>query len=418
MNNENDDSKVNAKLDAHPEHSVSKINLSRQILNAPHVWDFNRTGIPDNKLRIDNQTWRFKAEKLLVVQHSETIDFFISYRREKGGSTAALLYEVLKMNGLQGFFDARSLQDGNFADAIKQNILKAKNFILVVAPETLDSDYVKQEIDIAYTAGKKVIPIFVSGYNYFPADLDNERLIHENAIILKHDNFDECIGKLRKWMVTNKSQLVQNCLDRWKKQGENGLDTLVDVWRDLAGPAKVMEIASKELRSAWNDSNTSGGSHTVLASIPTGELKEIAKEMGVEHKGSRRAVLDTLEKWLAGKNPDFVEEDRKYKDGPERFYRLRDYIALQLKSRGSSQDLMSMIENVDHAIKGHKTSEKILQQVFNNPDLDFSEMLRCLPLEKTLVNELGAEFLETPPRSREEIFSALEDWVDYADKRS
>ena len=85
---------------------------------------------------------------------------FISYRRDGGVQTAALIREKLKNLGYTTFFDYDSLRQGRFDEAILRAIEKCTDFILVLSPGALDrcrnsGDWVRTEIAHAPCRPKK-----------------------------------------------------------------------------------------------------------------------------------------------------------------------------------------------------------------------------------------------------------------------
>ena len=65
-------------------------------------------------------------------------DIFISYRREGGFDTAALLCGRLKDAGYRVFFDVEALRSGRFNAALYCEIERCRDFIVVLTPGCLE----------------------------------------------------------------------------------------------------------------------------------------------------------------------------------------------------------------------------------------------------------------------------------------
>jgi hypothetical protein len=62
-----------------------------------------------------------------------------------------------------------------------------KHFICIVAPSTLDSPYVRQEIKWAIDTGKRTIPIWHNGFRT-STDAELKDFLNSNAIIVENEN--------------------------------------------------------------------------------------------------------------------------------------------------------------------------------------------------------------------------------------
>jgi dipeptidyl aminopeptidase/acylaminoacyl peptidase len=91
---------------------------------------------------------------------------FISYRRDPSEDLARLLYEHLEKRGFNVFYDFESLNDGRFDKAIEAKISKSDYFLIILAPGTLDSPWVRQEIATALQHEKTIIPLFTRDFDF------------------------------------------------------------------------------------------------------------------------------------------------------------------------------------------------------------------------------------------------------------
>jgi hypothetical protein len=97
-------------------------------------------------------------------------DIFISYRRRGAGSgVAGELQAKLENLGYKVFLDVDDIGSGQFPDQIKRAIEECKDFLLVLAPGTLDrcvdeEDWVRREIILAQDLNKNIIGVGLPGF--------------------------------------------------------------------------------------------------------------------------------------------------------------------------------------------------------------------------------------------------------------
>ena len=134
-------------------------------------------------------------------------DVFISYRRDGGHEMARLLYEHLKLKGLNCFFDLQELGSGQFNVKLLQSIDESKNFVLVLSPHSLErcentDDWVRQEIEHAIAANKNIVPFMMDNFRW-PTSLPESiaRLPYYNGVQLVREYFDASIKKLLDLLV-------------------------------------------------------------------------------------------------------------------------------------------------------------------------------------------------------------------------
>ena len=97
-------------------------------------------------------------------------DIFISYRRRGAGAgVAGELQAKLENRGYKVFLDVDEIASGLFPTQIQQAIAECKDFILVLAPGTLDhcvepGDWVRREIEEAERLGKNIVGVALQGF--------------------------------------------------------------------------------------------------------------------------------------------------------------------------------------------------------------------------------------------------------------
>ena len=97
-------------------------------------------------------------------------DIFISYRRKGAGAgVAGELQAKLENLGYKVFLDVDEIGSGRFPDQIKRAVEECKDFLLVLAPGTLDhcgeeEDWVRREIILAQDLNKNIIGVGLPGF--------------------------------------------------------------------------------------------------------------------------------------------------------------------------------------------------------------------------------------------------------------
>jgi hypothetical protein len=90
---------------------------------------------------------------------------FISYRRKPSAMLATLIAKELEKRGIEVFVDTRK---GDGAGSFPRHLLTAVEngdvFVCLLANTTFESDWVRREIEHAFTMGKTMIPVFQESY--------------------------------------------------------------------------------------------------------------------------------------------------------------------------------------------------------------------------------------------------------------
>ena len=103
-----------------------------------------------------------------MAQVEKTV--FISYRRADV-YTALAVYETLKNQGYDVFFDYRSISSGDFEQVISSNVRARAHFLLILTPTALDrcnepGDWLRREIELAIDEKRNIIPLFFKGFRF------------------------------------------------------------------------------------------------------------------------------------------------------------------------------------------------------------------------------------------------------------
>ena len=132
---------------------------------------------------------------------------FISYRRTDV-YTALAVYENLKNQGYDVFFDYRSVSSGDFEQIISSNIRARAHFILILTPTAFDrldepGDWLRREIEIAINEKRNIIPLFFKGFQFGVPSVSEKltgklkNLSRYNGLNVHEDYFDEAMYRLR-----------------------------------------------------------------------------------------------------------------------------------------------------------------------------------------------------------------------------
>ncbi len=129
-------------------------------------------------------------------------DVFISYRRDGGYAMARLLYEHLRAQGLNPFFDLEELRSGPFNVKLYEAIEESENFLLVLPVNSLnrcveENDWLRLEIQHAIKYDKNIIPAMMNGFSWPDNMVDSiKKLSSYNGVLLSRDYFDASVQKI------------------------------------------------------------------------------------------------------------------------------------------------------------------------------------------------------------------------------
>lgn len=152
------------------------------------------------------------------------MDVFISYRRNTGGVYADPFAEFFTQHGISFFWDVKSLHDqtGEFPEILRDNILAAQDFLLILSPGVFDGlgeDAIfVQEINLALREHKNMIPVLCGGFSFpqqLPASLSVlPRLEGVQAHDKKFDRTELLLDVLSKMTKTGARQRALAALMR------------------------------------------------------------------------------------------------------------------------------------------------------------------------------------------------------------
>jgi len=136
----------------------------------------------------------------LLRKPSGATTIFISYSREESSVLALLVLSRLQIVGLNAFLDIQDLKPGeDWHSRLCDEVQKRDYFISLLAPKTLKSEYVREEITWALTHHRQIIPIWHNGYKGENENTELAELLKKNAIVVAREHpidYDNAITNL------------------------------------------------------------------------------------------------------------------------------------------------------------------------------------------------------------------------------
>lgn len=125
---------------------------------------------------------------------------FISYRRGSSWGQARSIEQSLRQRGANVFIDIDDINEGRFAEIIEKAIAECDYFLAVLAPGTLDSEWVRREIRYALAQGKTIIPLLLDNFRLEASQIppDIKEIASHNAITLLPEFYAEAMDRLAK----------------------------------------------------------------------------------------------------------------------------------------------------------------------------------------------------------------------------
>jgi|GEM_PF-5551537 len=126
---------------------------------------------------------------------------FISYKNRETWTYANIVHTRLKQEGVDSYLDRESLRGGDYEEQLFNAISKRDNLIVMLVKNTLESEWVVNEIDFALKAGKNIIPVLI---DVKMEDLDIPEKIadlgKQQAVYFSQANLDQAIERIIQYM--------------------------------------------------------------------------------------------------------------------------------------------------------------------------------------------------------------------------
>jgi CheY-like chemotaxis protein len=155
------------------------------------------------KMAVEHITERAKSKPQAAKtpapkSQADSPSVFISYRRMNTWGKARAIANSLREHHVDVFLDVDSIGSGSFPPYILKAIVERDYFILLLAPETLDSEWVQKEIQYALEMEKTIIPVLLDGFQMnettIPADFTG--LLKYNGIEVTAKSYQGDIERL------------------------------------------------------------------------------------------------------------------------------------------------------------------------------------------------------------------------------
>ena len=173
-------------------------------------------------------------------------DVFISYRRDGGDILAMLLYNRLKDDGYNPFYDIETLRSGRFNEQLYDKIAECDDFICVLPPHALDrctdeNDWVRKEIEKALELKKNIVPVLMRGFEFpkqLPAVIDELRFYQ--GIAASSEFFEETYTRLKRLLTAKVETASKKTV-----QGNAMIDLLEEVYQKMIDFREALQLGDQ-----------------------------------------------------------------------------------------------------------------------------------------------------------------------------
>jgi|GEM_PF-382966 len=213
----------------------------------------------------------------------ENLEVFVSYSRTDG-DFARKINEQLQLNGKTTWFDQESIATGSdFQKEIEKGIESADNFLFIISPEAIESEYCANEVAYASQLNKRFVTVY---YRETDPKIMPPELAAVQWINFKDLDFHSAFSQLVRTLDTDREHLQAHT--RWQRRAMEWQDNQKDKSRLLRG--SEFALADEWLQDALNKSKKPA---------PTALQEAFIKESGKaiialqekEHKTNQRLKL-------------------------------------------------------------------------------------------------------------------------------
>ena len=132
---------------------------------------------------------------------------FLSYRRTNATWTLAI-FQNLKHEGYDVFFDYSSIPSGDFESAILENIKARAHFLVLLTPSAMErcgesNDWLRREIETALDNQRNIVPLMLESFDFGTPSIASQltgklaALKAYNGLSVPVEYFEEAMTKLR-----------------------------------------------------------------------------------------------------------------------------------------------------------------------------------------------------------------------------
>jgi hypothetical protein len=204
-----------------------------EVFSAHRIKEFEQLG---KTVKENGGTWLRNLEEVISFLNSpaktKTIkevyyDGFVSFGRQESHGFAHSIANRLNESGLNFFIDLNDIPliiDNK--EHIYSAILKSDNFIYIISPNAIRSEYCKKELDFAIKNKKRIIPIShivpKEGQKQVDLLVANKKIIKSN----KGLDIDSVVNRVKEKINTDREYVRKHTLylsqaRKWKYLGEN-----------------------------------------------------------------------------------------------------------------------------------------------------------------------------------------------------
>ena len=133
------------------------------------------------------------------------ISVFISYQRSSGFAYATMINQHLNTLGADVFMDVHDLHQGNFEDNLNDALSNVQHVVVVLAPGTLNSEWVVREVAKGLKLGKNIVPVLVNDYRIdtdpdMPQQLIDLEFQKQNAITMPYEHYQSALDRIARFV--------------------------------------------------------------------------------------------------------------------------------------------------------------------------------------------------------------------------
>jgi hypothetical protein len=204
-----------------------------EVFSAHRIKEFEQLG---KTVKENGGTWLRNLEEVISFLNSpaktKTIkevyyDGFVSFGRQESHGFAHSIANRLNESGLNFFIDLNDIPliiDNK--EHIYSAILKSDNFIYIISPNAIRSEYCKKELDFAIKNKKRIIPIShivpKEGQKQVDLLVANKKIIKSN----KGLDIDSVVNRVKEKINTDREYVRKHTLylsqaRKWRYLGEN-----------------------------------------------------------------------------------------------------------------------------------------------------------------------------------------------------
>lgn len=213
----------------------------------------------------------------------ENLEVFVSYSRTDG-DFARKINEQLQLNGKTTWFDQESIATGSdFQKEIEKGIESADNFLFIISPEAIESEYCANEVAYASQLNKRFVTVY---YRETDPKIMPPELAAVQWINFKDLDFHSAFSQLVRTLDTDREHLQAHT--RWQRRAMEWQDNQKDKSRLLRG--SEFALADEWLQDALEKSKNPPPTALQEAFIKESG-KAIIATQEKEHKTNQRLKL-------------------------------------------------------------------------------------------------------------------------------